>query len=386
MHNPIVITHALRTPFGHFEGMFQEVSAPELASWVIRDLCARVPSSLAPDLLTIGCVLSAGLGQAPARQALFKSGLPLSVPASLVNKVCGSGMESHILSFLSLRAEESKVCLSGGMESMSQAPYLLPRSHARIGHFQAQDSLMHDGLTDFAHNKVMGMLAEEAAHQFSITRTDQEESLVQSIQKAKKAYENGFFSSQLISPPAPFDKYIQDEKLEKINIEKIPNLKPSFGGTITPATASSLSDGAAFSLMMHHSTALESGLTPLCAMVGYSHYSGETKDFTSAPVHAIQKLLHKLEWRLHEVDYFEVNEAFMLVPLIAAKELSINHNRLNVHGGACTLGHPLGATGARILGNLAHILASGSGKKGIASICIGGGEGIAIALEAIKLS
>ena len=319
---------------------------------------------------------AAGLGQAPARQCLFKAGLSESIPATAINKVCGSGMEAHICAYLSLQSG-ARMVLAGGMESMSNVPYLWPRHSHRMGAVLCEDSLIQDGLLDFFSQTLMGQLAEKMAQDQKISREDQDAYAMESARRAQEGQD--FFIHEKIQPPSSFA--FQDEPLERVVLERIPHLNPVFNGSITPATASPLADGAAFSLMTHQKIAIKHDLEPLAIFRGYSHYATHSEHFITAPLGAITTLLAKVGWSIQEVDFFEINEAFTLVPLLAIRELHIPKEKVNLYGSSCAIGHPLGATGARLVVTLAHILQIHKKKKGVAALCVGGGEGIAIALE-----
>ncbi len=382
----IVIVSAQRTPIGNFQGSLQSYSATELGAKAIH---SAVQTSKIPveniDAVIMGCVLPAGLRQAPARQAARGAGVPDSVGCTTVNKVCGSGMQSIIFAHDSLRSENAQIIVAGGMESMSNAPYLLPkaRSGYRLGHQTALDHLFFDGLEDAYEHKLMGHYAEKCAQKYNFTREEQDNFALHSVQKARDAASKGFFYSEIV--PLQFKDQMTslDEGPETARPEKIPLLKPVFqqDGTITAANASSISDGAAALVLMREKHAAELHLSPLAKIVGHSTHSQDPAWFTTAPSGAIKKLLQKINWAIETVDLFEINEAFAVVTLAAIKDLHLDSNKVNIHGGACVLGHPLGASGARIVVTLIHALRTHGLKRGIAALCIGGGEATAIAVE-----
>ncbi len=396
IEDPIMILGAARTPLGAFQGGFASVSATDLGAIAIRG--ALEDAHIAPDQVQevlMGNVLSAGLGQAPARQAAIAAGLPKSVPCTTVGKVCGSGMKTVMQAHDAIRAGSIDLAVAGGMESMTNAPYLLPneRAGARIGHHKVLDHMMLDGLEDAydiapdGTRRSMGTFGEECAEMFQFTRDDQDAYAIESVTRAKTAADSGAFEWE-ISPVTVSTRkgditISQDEGPQKIDPAKIPNLRPAFrkDGTITAAASSSINDGAAALVLGRASYAQDLGLTPLAQIVGHASFAGEPGWFTTAPIYAKQKLAEKIGWDLQEVDLFEINEAFAVVAMASMKELGIPHDRLNVHGGAVALGHPIGASGARILVTLLGAMKARGAKRGIASICIGGGEATAIAVE-----
>ena len=379
----IVIAGAARTPMGGFQGDFAGVTAPELGAAAIK----AALNGLAPDAVDetiMGCVLPAGLGQAPARQAALGAGLPVSVPATTVNKMSGSGMKAAMLGFDALASGSADIVIAGGMESMSNAPYLLPKARAgmRMGHGEVKDSMFLDGLEDaYDKGRLMGSFAEEAATHYQFTRAMQDDYALASLSRALAAD----FSAEITPVTTKAGSITRDEQPGKARPEKIPTLKPAFAkdGTVTAANASSISDGAAALLMTRASVAQSQGLTPLARIVGHASHAEEPSWFARAPVGAITKLLAKVGWTVDDVDLFEVNEAFAVVALIAMHDLRIPHDKMNVHGGACALGHPIGASGARIIVTLIHALKQRGLKRGIAGVCIGGGEATAVAVELI---
>lgn len=379
----IVIAGGARTPMGGFQGDFAGVSAPQLGAAAIK----AALNGLAPELVDetiMGCVLPAGLGQAPARQAALGAGLPVSVPATTVNKMCGSGMKAAMLGFDALSSRSADIVMVGGMESMSNAPYLLPKARAgmRMGHGEVKDSMFLDGLEDaYDKGRLMGSFAEEAATHYQFTRVMQDDYALASLSRALAAD----FSAEITPVETKAGVITKDEQPGKARPEKIPTLKPAFAkdGTVTAANASSISDGAAALLMTRASVAETRGLTPLARIVGHASHAEEPAWFARAPVGAVNRLLAKVGWTIDEVDLFEINEAFAVVALIAMHDLGIPHEKLNVHGGACALGHPIGASGARIIVTLIHALKQRGLKRGVAGVCIGGGEATAVAVELI---
>jgi len=391
--DPIVITGASRTPIGSFQGSLSAVSATDLGAVAISAAIER--SGVAPDAVEevlMGCVLPAGLRQAPARQAALGGGLPLGIPCTTVNKMCGSGMKATMLGHDAIRAGAARIVVAGGLESMSNAPYLLPkaRSGYRLGHGQLLDHMFVDGLEDaYEPGKLMGHFAEDCAQRYHFTREDQDDFAIESLTRATEAIENGAFRREIAPVTVTGRKESvevdTDEQPLTANIEKIPSLRPAFrkDGTVTPANSSSISDGAAALVMMRLSEAERGGHVPLARILGRASFAQEPGLFTTAPVFAIQKLLDSLGWDVSSVDLFEVNEAFAVVAMAAMHDLKIPHDKLNVHGGACALGHPVGASGARIIVTLLHALERYGHTRGIASLCIGGGEATAMAFERI---
>ncbi|HEH9427346.1 TPA: acetyl-CoA C-acyltransferase [Aeromonas sobria] len=385
----IVIVAAKRTPMGAFQGALAAMTAPELGACAIA--AALTQSGLDPAQIDegfMGNVLAAGVGQAPARQALLKAGLPASVPATTVNKVCGSGMKAVMLAADSIRLGDNRVVVAGGMESMSRAPYLLEnaRSGFRMGHQQVLDHLFLDGLQDAYDGQLMGVHAQHSADHAGLTRSAMDAFALASLQRARQAQQAGYFAMEL----APCYRngqllLAEDEQPGKGRPDKIPTLKPAFGkgGTITAANSSSISDGAAALILMDGATARAWQIPVLARIVGYQSHAALPTEFTSAPIGAISRLLERLAWSVDEVDLFEINEAFAMVTMLAMSGCGIPHHKVNVHGGACALGHPLGASGARILVTLITALRQGGLRRGVATLCIGGGEATAIAVEVI---
>lgn len=388
--DPIVIASAIRTPLGRFGGALSSVPGNELGAVVIREALSRagVQGDQIDEVL-MGCVLPAGQGQAPARQAARKAGLPDHVGAVTVNKVCGSGMRATMMAHDMLLAGSVQIMVAGGMESMSGAPYLLPqmRFGHKAGHSKVIDHMMMDGLEDaYERDRAMGTFGEQCAEKYGFTRAEQDAYAIETLIRARKAVENGWFDAEIV-PVTPQAKGTEtlsrDENPLKVNPEKIPTLKAAFkaNGTITPASSSANADGAAALVLARESTAKEKGLPVVARIVGHSVHAQAPDWFTTAPIPAIRKLLDKTGWSINAVDLFEINEAFAAVPMAAMRDLNIGHDRLNILGGACALGHPIGATGARIIVTLLNALERSGGRRGIASLCIGGGEATAIALE-----
>lgn len=391
MSDPVVIVGYARTPMGGFQGALASVKATELGAVAVKAAVER--AKVDPALIEriyMGCVLPAGLGQAPARQAALGAGLPLSVEATTLNKMCGSGMQAAIMAHDALAAGSADVIVAGGMESMSGAPYLLAkhRAGARIGHDVAYDHMMLDGLEDaYTPGKAMGAFAEDAVRDYQFTREEQDAYAIRSLERANGAIASGGFADEIVPVPvkarAGEALVSVDEQPGKAKPEKIPELKPAFArdGTITPANASSISDGAAALVMTRRSVADRLGLPVLATVMSHAAHAQEPGLFTTAPVPAMRKAMEKAGWSVEDVDLFEVNEAFAVVAMIAARELSIPADKLNVHGGATALGHPIGASGARILVTLLSALKQRGGRRGVASLCIGGGEATAMAIE-----
>ena len=393
LNDPIVIVGLARTPMGAFQGELSSLAAPQLGAAAIREAVSRggVPP-LDVDEVIMGCVLPAGQGQAPARQASLGAGLPLSTGCTTVNKMCGSAMKAAMLAHDLLTAGTNDIMVAGGMESMTNAPYLLPKARGgmRMGHGTVLDHMFIDGLEDaYDKGRLMGTYAEECATQFEFSRESQDAFAIESLKRARGANEDGTFDWELapVTVPGRHGESImkRDEQPFKAAIDKIPGLKPAFrkDGTVTAANSSSISDGAAALVMMRRSTAEKRGLTPLAVVIAHSTHAQAPGLFTTAPIGAINKLYAKTGWSTKHVDLFEVNEAFAVVTMAAMKELDIPHHRMNVHGGACALGHPIGASGARILVTLIGALKKRGLKRGVASLCIGGGEATAMGIELV---
>jgi acetyl-CoA C-acetyltransferase len=390
-NDPIVIVSAVRTPMGGFQGELKQFTAPELGAAAIRAAVerARIKPEQVEEVI-MGCVLPAGQGQAPARQASLGAGLPLATGCTTINKMCGSGMKAAMLAHDLLSAGTNDIMIAGGMESMTNAPYLLPKARGgyRMGHGQIIDHMFYDGLEDaYEKGRLMGTFAEECADTYSFTREAQDKFAITSLERAQAANKNGWFAWEItpIAVKAGKDERFMemDEQPFKANFDKIPTLKPAFrkDGTVTAANSSSISDGGAALVMMRRSTAEKLGLAPLAIVAGHSTHAQEPGLFTTAPVGAIRKLYDKTGWSTANVDLYEVNEAFAVVTMAAMKEHGIAHEKVNIHGGACALGHPIGASGARILVTLIGALRKTGGRRGVASLCIGGGEATAMAIE-----
>ena len=383
--DPVVVSSYARTPMGAFGGALSSVSATALGAAAVR---AAIERAGAPgekvDSIFMGCVLPAGLGQAPARQAALGAGLPLSVGATTVNKMCGSGMQAAIMAADALAAGSVGLVVAGGMESMSNAPYLLTkhRGGARIGHDAVKDSMYLDGLEDaYSPGKLMGVFADETAQAYQFTREQQDGYALESLSRAQAAIGSGAFAREIVA----VEGAATDEQPGRARPEKIPHLKPAFvkDGTVTAANSSSISDGAAALLMTTRARADRMGLPVAARVVAHAAHAHQPGLFTTAPVPAIRKVLERAGWSVDDVDLFEINEAFAVVPMVAMRELRIPHEKLNVNGGACALGHPIGASGARIMATLLAALEARGLKRGVASLCIGGGEATAVALEMV---
>jgi acetyl-CoA C-acetyltransferase len=388
--DPIVILSARRTPVGAFQGVFAGVSAPQLGSAAIG---AAIQDSGLPaaeiDEVIMGCVLSAGLGQAPARQAALAAGIPAAAPATTLNKMCGSAMRAVMSASDQILAGSATVMVAGGLESMTNAPYLLPKARAgyRMGHQEVLDHMFFDGLQSPWDGQLMGTFAEATAGRYGFTRENQDRFASESVRRAQAAVAAGAFKAEIAPVTAKSRKgetrIDTDETPGTLDIAKIPSLKPAFkkDGTVTAASSASISDGAAALVLTRESHATAKRLEPLARIVGYASFSREPEWFTLAPVGAIQSLLKRIDWRASDVDLYEVNEAFAVVAMAAIKDLELDPATVNVNGGACALGHPIGATGARILTTLIHALKTRGRRRGIAGLCIGGGEATAIAIE-----
>ena len=391
--DPVVILSYARTPMGGMQGALADVSATDLGATAVKAAVERAGIDGGDvERLYMGCVLPAGLGQAPARQAAIKAGLPKSVQATTVNKVCGSGMQTVIMGAEAIAAGSADVIVAGGMESMTNAPYLLKkhRSGARIGHDTAYDHMFLDGLEDaYEAGRAMGTFAQETANEYQLTRQAQDDYSIESLRRAQEAIKSGAFVEEIVPVTVKTRKgdvtVDTDEQPGKGMPDKIPTLKPAFAkdGTITAATSSSISDGAAALVLTRASTAQAKGQKPVARIVAHAAHAHEPSAFTTAPVGAMQKVLEKAGWQIGDVDLFEVNEAFACVAMFAMHDLGIPHDKINVHGGATALGHPIGASGARIITTLIAALKHRGAKKGVASLCIGGGEATALAVELI---
>ncbi len=391
VQDPIVIVGSARTPIGSFQGELKEMTAAALGAAAIRAALDRSGlSAEAVEEILFGCVLPAGQGQAPARQAAIAAGLPFSAGATTVNKMCGSGMKAAMLAHDLLVAGSASVAVAGGMESMTNAPYLLDRARAgyRLGHGRVLDHMFLDGLEDaYDKGRLMGTFAEDCAEAYQFTREAQDAYAVASLTRATKAIADGSLEREIVPVVVKAGKAEQvisrDEQPGKAKPEKIPTLKPAFrdGGTVTAANSSSISDGAAALVLMRRSEAERRGLAPLATILGHATHSQAPSLFATAPIGALQKLSDRIGLRLSEVDLFEINEAFAVVAMAAMRDLDLPHDKVNIHGGACALGHPIGASGARILVTLIAALERYDLKRGMAALCIGGGEATAIAIE-----
>jgi acetyl-CoA C-acetyltransferase len=391
MADDIFIVAARRTPIGAFQGTLSGATATQLGAAAVRAAVSdsRVSGEQVDEII-LGCVLPAGLGQAPARQASIGAGLPQSVPATTINKVCGSGMRSAMLGCDSIRAGSARIVVAGGFESMTNAPYLLPKARQgyRMGHGEILDHMFYDGLQNPYDNQMMGHFADATAKKYQFTRADQDAFAAESVRRAQAACNDGAFSAEIAPVTVKGRKGDQlverDEPPFNCDISKIPNLKPAFAkdGTVTAASSSSIADGAAALVLMSASAARAVGAVPLARVVAYASFAQAPEWFTTAPAGAINRALEKAGWAAAAVDLYEINEAFAIVTMAAMRDVGLEHARVNVHGGACALGHPIGASGARIITTLVHALKSKGLKRGVASLCIGGGEATAIAIEA----
>ena len=390
-NDPVVIASYARTPMGGFQGALGAVKATDLGATAVKAAVERAGVKAdAVEQIFMGCVLPGGLGQAPARQAAIGAGLAKSVEATTVNKMCGSGMQAAIMAHDALAAGTADIIVAGGMESMTNAPYLMQkhRGGARIGHDVIKDSMYLDGLEDaYDQGKLMGVFAEDTAREYQFTREQQDQFAIRSLTRAQEAIKSGAFAKEVV--PVTIQgrdgatKIEADEQPGKAKLDKIPTLKPAFAkdGTITAANASSISDGAAALVMTRESVAKKLGMPIVAKLVAHAAHAHEPSKFTTAPIPAMQKVLKKAGWKVEDVDLFEVNEAFAVVAMAAQRELAIPDEKLNVNGGACALGHPIGASGARIVATLIAALQNRGGKRGVAGLCIGGGEATAVAIE-----
>ncbi len=385
----VYIIGAKRTAIGSFQGQFANTASPKLGSAAIKAAVEQAGVSHIDETL-IGCVLPAGVGQAPARQAVLGAGLDKSVVCTTVNKVCGSGMKTVMLAHDAIKAGSANTVIAGGMESMTLAPYMLPkaRSGYRMGHGVTLDHMFYDGLQNPYDDKMMGVFAEICADKYTFTREAQDEFSAESVRRSMAAMESGAFDEE-ITDVTVVNRRVEaivnkDEEPPRCNIDKIPTLRPAFrreNGTVTAANASKISDGAAAMVIASEAIVNEHNLTPLAKIVGHTTFAHEPEWFTTAPVSAMQKLMDNLGWTVEDVDLFEINEAFAVVTMAAMEELDIPHDKVNIHGGACAMGHPIGASGTRILVTLLYALKQKGLKRGIASLCIGGGEATAVAIE-----
>jgi acetyl-CoA C-acetyltransferase len=390
--DPVVILAARRTPVGAFQGAFATVTAPQLGAVAIKAAIADSGVAVSQiDEVIMGCVLSAGIGQAPARQAALGGGIPAGVPTTTVNKMCGSAMRAVMLGCDQILAGSAQVVVAGGIESMTNAPYLLPKARAgyRMGNQEVLDHMFYDGLQSPWDGQLMGCFAEATSEKYKFTRKDQDEFASESVRRALAAVTNGDFKAEIAPVTTKTRKgeavVDKDETPFTCDIAKIPTLKPAFkkDGTVTAASSSGISDGAAALVLARESFAASQGRKPLARIMGYTSFAREPEWFTLAPVGAIGKLLTQLNWQAKDVDLYEINEAFAVVPMAAIKDLGLDPQKVNINGGACALGHPIGATGARIMTTLLYALRARGKKRGIASLCIGGGEATAIAIELV---
>ncbi len=387
--DPIVIVGAARTPMGGFQGSLKDMLAPQLGTIAIKAALERAGVKADQvDEVIMGCVLPAGQGQAPARQASLGAGIPDTVGATTINKMCGSGMKAAMLAHDLIAAGTNKIMVAGGMESMTNAPYLLEKARGgyRLGHGRVVDHMFLDGLEDaYDKGRLMGTFAEDAAQKFQFTRKQQDDFAIASLTRAQNAIKDGTFDKETTPVALKGEQVTQDEQPMKARLDKIPTLKPAFraDGTVTPANSSSISDGGAALIMMRRSEAEKRGLKPLAVIHGHTTFAGKPSDFPTAPIGSIQKLYEKTGWSKKDVDLWEINEAFAVVTMAAMRELDLPHDKVNVHGGACALGHPIGASGARILVTLMNALEKYGLKRGVASLCIGGGEATAMAIERV---
>jgi acetyl-CoA C-acetyltransferase len=392
MHeNDVVIVSVARTPMGSFQGVFKGSTAAQLGASAINAAVdrANLPVELIEEVV-MGCVLPAGQGQAPARQASLGAGLPLAAGCTTINKMCGSGMKAMMLAHDLITAGSANIVVAGGMESMTNAPYLLPRARSgyRLGHQEVQDHMFLDGLEDaYDKGRLMGAYAEDCAEIYEFSREEQDAFAIASLERAKQANENGSFDWEIVPVTVKKGKseaiVNRDEQPFNADLTKIPKLRAAFkkDGTVTAANSSSISDGAAALVLMSRKKATELRINPLARVAGHSTHAQEPGLFTTAPVGALEKIFLKIGWSAKDIDLFEINEAFAVVPMAAMKEHKLNHKKVNVHGGACALGHPIGASGARVLVTLIGALRKSGGRRGVASLCIGGGEATAVALE-----
>lgn len=389
-NDAIVIVSAARTPMGGFQGDLSPVQATDLGATAIKAALERagVDGGDISEVI-MGCVLPAGLKQAPARQATLAAGLPLSAGATTINKVCGSGLKAAMLAHDLIKAEAADIVVAGGMESMSNAPYLLEkaRSGYRMGHGRVLDHMMLDGLEDAYEGQAMGCYAQETADKYSFAREDMDDFAIRSLKRAQQAIEQGYFDEEITEVTYATRKgdvtVATDEQPGKARLDKIPQLRPAFrkDGTVTAANSSSISDGAAAVVLMRESEAKKRGLKPLARVISHATHSHKPSEFTTAPVGAMNKALEKAGWNKDDVDLWEINEAFAMVTMIALKDMDLDAEKVNVNGGACALGHPIGASGARLLVTLLHALKQRNKSKGMTSLCIGGGEAVAMAVE-----
>ncbi|MDT8428912.1 MAG: thiolase family protein [Pseudomonadales bacterium] len=388
--NNTVILGAARTPVGAFQGVFSSTPAPVLGTLACKEALAR--SGLGSDdidELLFGCVLPAGLAQAPARQVALGAGLAMSTPCTTVNKMCGSGMKTVMMADDQICAGHAEIVIAGGMENMTLAPYLLPKARGglRLGHGELKDHMFLDGLEDAYSGRLMGSFAQELADRYQLSREQMDAYAIASLQRAQQAIAEGWFHRETVrvtvNTRTGEQQVVDDELPGKASLEKIPLLKPAFAkdGTVTAANSSAISDGAAALVLMNEESARARNLQPMARILAQASHAREPGEFTIAPIGAIEKVLARAGWAASEPDLYEINEAFAMVPMLAMQALGLDHARVNIHGGACALGHPVGASGARIIVTLLHALQRTGGRRGVASLCIGGGEAVAIALE-----
>jgi len=391
-NDAVVIVNGARTPMGGFQGSLASVTAPQLGAIAIREAVARAGLK-SEDIqeVIMGCVLPAGLKQGPARQAALDAGLPAATGCTTINKLCGSGMKAAMLAHDLIKAGTNDIMIAGGMESMTNAPYVLEKARAglRMGHSEVKDHMFLDGLEDAKTGRLMGSFAQEVADKEGMSREAMDEFAIESLLRAQRAIENGSFAAEIVPVPVKTRKgdalVSIDEQPGNANVDKIPTLKPAFAkdGTVTAANASSISDGASALVLMRESEAKARGLQPLARIVGHSTQSQHPSEFTLAPVGSLQKLFDKTGWKVEDVDLFEINEAFAMVTMLAMIKHNIPHSKVNIYGGACALGHPIGSTGSRIILTLIHALKQTGGKRGVASLCLGGGAATSMAIELI---
>lgn len=391
-NDAVVIVNGARTPMGGFQGALASVTATQLGAIAIREAVAR--AGLKPEDIQeviMGCVLPAGLKQGPARQAALDAGLPTATGCTTINKLCGSGMKATMLAHDLIKAGTNDIMVAGGMESMTNAPYVLEKARAglRMGHSEVKDHMFLDGLEDAKTGRLMGSFAQEVADKEGLTRAAMDEYAIESLLRAQRAVKDGSFADEIVPVPVKTRKgdvlVSEDEQPGNASVDKIPTLKPAFAkdGTVTAANASSISDGASALVLMRESVAIARGLKPLARIVAHATQSQHPSEFTLAPVGSLQKLFEKTGWTVADVDLFEINEAFAMVTMLAMIKHNIPHAKVNVNGGACALGHPIGSTGSRIILSLIHALKKRGGKRGVASLCIGGGEATSMAIELI---
>ena len=388
----VVIVSARRTPIGAFQGALAPLTAPQLGAAAARAAiqAAGLDAAEVQEVI-LGCVLPAGLGQAPARQAAIAAGIPLATPATTINKMCGSGLKAVMMAADQIRAGNAQIVLAGGLESMTNAPYLLPKARGgyRLGHGEVLDHMFYDGLQSPFDGKLMGCFADATASKYGFSREDQDAFAAESVRRALRAVESGEFDAEIAPLTVKGRKaetiVARDETPGTCDVSRIASLRPAFGkdGTVTAASSSSIADGAAALVIASADAAASHGLKPLARILAQASHAQEPEWFTTAPVGAIRKVLDRLHWKPHDADLYEINEAFAAVTMAAMREIDIDHRRVNVNGGACALGHPVGATGARILTTLLYALRRRGGRRGIASLCIGGGEAVAVAIELI---